>query len=311
MEEKKNTDLDTADSTPVTTDASTTTATPAPTEAVSTETASETTVPAAADVTATAESTTATETPVDATTDAAEAAPNAGAVSPVKQYAIAAIVIALMGGGLVFALEQQGRIDTGIFSFLTERSAGPVARVNGVAISSEQYEQNRNQILMSAQQQGIDVADPTVQAEIQTQAIDVLINTELLRQAAGEAGITADEAAIEARYQEIIANIGGEETLRGRMAELGISDESLRSDIEGELLVQSLLEGAVDTDSIEVTEDEIVELYEQAGGAEAGLPPLDDVRAEIESQIRLTEEQTLISEYIDGLRTEADIEILI
>lgn len=229
-----------------------------------------------------------------------------------KQYGIALAIVVLFGVGLVYALEQQNRIDTNFFGWVQSSEEGaPVATVNGVEITRAEFDQNRNQVIMSAQQQGADVSDPEVLAEIDGQAIEVLVNTQLLRQAATEAGIVVNEEDVDARYQEIVESVGGEETLMTRMTELGITPASLRNDIEGELLVQTLVDSEVDVSSIEITEEEIVSFYEgvDLGGAE--LPPLEEVRSEIEQQLRATQEQALIAEYIETLRAAADIEILI
>lgn len=304
MEEKKTTDTETTNSTPDTTGERATETSSAPSDSATTTT---THSPAAEAAPVTAEP--AAETaPVAAEPAAAPAA----STNSMKQYGIALAIVAVFGVGLVFALEQQGRIDTNYFGWLQSSTQGqPVATVNGVEISGAEFAQNREQVIISAQQQGVDVEDPQVLEEIEAQALEVLINTQLLRQAATDAGIVISEDEIEARYQEIVESVGGEETLTSRMGELGITPDSLRNDIEGELLVQALIEAEVDTSSIEVSEEEVVAFYEQAGGQGAELPPLEEVRGEIEQQIRGSQEQELVGEYIESLRSAAEIEILI
>jgi len=258
----------------------------------------------------------AVATKVDTSTPASpvagSATPAVASRSGIRQYVIAVAVVAVFGVGLVFALEQQGRIDTNLFGWIqSSEQTGPVAIVNGVEISGAEFTQNRNQIIVSAQQQGVDINDPVIAQDIDTQALEVLVNTQLLRQAATASGITVSEEDIDARYQEIVESVGGEETLTNRMIELGITPATLRDDIADELLIQFLIETELDTSNIAVSDTEVDQFYEQAGGTEAGLPPLADIRAEIEQQIRAAQEQSLVAEYINTLREAAEIEILI
>lgn len=240
-------------------------------------------------------------------------APVVAAGLPLKQYALATALIIVIGGLLVFGLERQGRIDTNIFdkviSLVTPLPAAAI--VNGTRIDMVAYEKNKQQIIASAEQQGLDITEESIVSEINTQAIDVLVNTELLRQNAVAAGVTVTAEQVEARYQEVLTQVGSAEALATRMTELGLDEASLRKDIEGEILIQSYLETAVDTTAVVVDDAKIQAVYDQAGGAEAGLPPMADVRAEIEKQVRFSEEQELVNAFIKSLRDKATIEVLI
>jgi len=229
------------------------------------------------------------------------------------QYGIAFLIVLAMGIGLWYALEQQGRVQTGVFDSI-EALISPepaVAKVNGERITVAMVEKNKQQLTMAAVNQGLDPSTPEVAAEIQAQAVDLLINTELLRQAANAAGITVTAEESATRYNEIVTQLGGEEALTARMAELGITPESLQSDIEGELTIQKYLETAVDTSSITITEEAIVAFYEQVGGgSNPEFPPLEDVREQIEFELRNQQEQQLISDHIGTLKEGAVIEML-
>jgi peptidyl-prolyl cis-trans isomerase SurA len=135
----------------------------------------------------------------------------------------------------------------------------------------------------------------------------VLVNTELLRQAAAAAGIAVTPEQIDARYAEIMTGLGGEAQLQTKMAELGITPESLRTDIEGEILIQTHLTAAVDVSTIVIDPKEVLAVYEQANTAEAKLPPFEQVKPDIESQLRFTKEQELVNAYIQSLRDTAEI----
>jgi len=232
---------------------------------------------------------------------------------PLKQYAIATVMIAIIGMVLWYGLEKQERVKTGVFDKIEGlvKTTKPVATVNGVKISKEQYEKNREQIIASAKQQGLDVSDTKVQSEIDTQAIDVLVNTELLRQAAKTAGVVVTPEQIESRYQEIVTSVGGVDELAQKMTELNVDENSLRSDIEGEILIKTYLADAVDISSIKIEESEIKTAYENASSTGSNLPPLEEVAPQIEAQLKAVKEQDLIKIFIDNLKEKAEIEITI
>lgn len=228
----------------------------------------------------------------------------------VKQYAIAGVIVLLMGVGLWYVLEAQGRVNTGVFATVNEliKPTPAAAVLNGVKIPMNTYEKNRSQIEKNAEAQGLKVDDEAVKTEITKQAIDVLVNTELLKQAAAKENITATQEQIDARYQEIITSLGGEEALKAKMSELGITEESLQSDIKGEIIIQAYLSQAVDVSKIVIEEADIKKVYDQANTPGAKLPPLAEVKAEIETQLKSTKEQELVNAHIEMLRADAKIE---
>ncbi len=228
-----------------------------------------------------------------------------------RAYVGMVAVILVIGTGLLFLLEKEGRINTGLFSgVIGKMEAGQsAATVNGVKISKEEFDSSLKQLSEMSTAEGIDVTQPDVVAGLRSQAIETLINGELLRQTAIDQGVTVSPDEIEKRFTEIKDGIGGAETLAAKMAEFGVTEESLRRDIENEFLIQGLFDKAIDSDGIDVTEEEIGTLYAEAGGEGAGLPPLSEVREQIVAQIRFDKEQVLINSYIQGLRTASEVEI--
>ena len=232
------------------------------------------------------------------------------------QYGIATVVVLIMGAGLTYALEQQGRIHTGIFDKISSivNPAPAAAIVNGTKISKADYDKNLTQLQTTAKTQGADTASEAVQTEIKKQAIDVLVNTELLRQEARKEGADVTEEQIEARYQEIIKSIGGEDKLKEKMTELNITEPALRKDIEGEILIQGHLSKAVDTSKITVSEKDLNDAYAQIKATQATgvtVPPLTEIKAQLEAQLKTNKEQELVNAYITKIREGAKIEILI
>jgi hypothetical protein len=231
-----------------------------------------------------------------------------------KKYTVATLVLVLLAlVALMYALEEKGKLNTGLFDGVQKQVSKhtAAATVNNAKISNYDLSMSVTQLTSGAAAQGADVADPAVQTEIKTQALEMLINTELLKQEAANRGISVSEEDVNTRLETLKTDVGGEEVLNERMAEFGINKKTLLRDIKNELTIQKLLDEVFKEKSVAVTEEEIVAFYDQAGGAEAGLPGLDEVRTQIETQLKATKEQGVVTAYIEELRGKATIETLI
>ncbi|MCA9359145.1 SurA N-terminal domain-containing protein [Candidatus Kaiserbacteria bacterium] len=226
-------------------------------------------------------------------------------------YITAVVVVVLILAGALFMMEKQGRSSTKIFSSIIEKQEATkvVAVVNGEEIVNSELETSIKQFSQAATAQGVDPTSPDIQTEIRNQSLEVLVNTELLKQAAAEKGIEISEDDVSERLTAISTEIGGEEVLAERMAALGIDEEKLHEDIKSELMIQQLLDSVFAEAEIAITEEEVNSVYENAGGAAAGLPALEEVRAQIEEQIRTSKEQEVVDAYLKELREGAEVVI--
>jgi hypothetical protein len=231
--------------------------------------------------------------------------------TPIVGFTAAILVAVVIIVGVLYVLEKEGRSSTTLFSSIigSQQVGAVVAAVNGEEITAGKLSSSIQQFNQVAVSQGIDITNPEAQQNIRSQALDVLINTTLMKQAARDRGITVSEDDVSARIGVIREDLGGEEVLAERMEVLGIGQEQLVSDINDELLIERLLEQIFSETDVAVSDEEVVAVYEGAGGAEAGLPPLEDVRGEIEAQIVSTKEQGAIDGYLTALREGASIEI--
>lgn len=229
-----------------------------------------------------------------------------------KAYIGGVVAILLIFAGLIFALEKEGRISTGIFTDIISKieKNQPVAKVNDVAITKGDYQSSYEQLSSMTAAQGADIADAAVMDSLKTQTIDTLVNAELLRQAAVTESLVVDPTAIDNRYNEIRDSLGGQEVLASRMEQFGVTETALRRDIENEILIQQLFDLKI-FNSIEVTDEEVQTLYDQAVANGNQLPPLEEIKEAAIVDIRNSKADPLINDYIQSLRNEANIEILI
>jgi FKBP-type peptidyl-prolyl cis-trans isomerase (trigger factor) len=202
----------------------------------------------------------------------------------------------------------------GGYYFYTAKMAdgGPVAVVNGFKIAREEFNNSVEMIKQTASLQGANVEDPQVQTVINEQALDILVNNALLIEGAKNSGITVDDARIEEEYEKLLADIGGEEELTARMAEVGLTQEKLRNNIKERILVDSFLEAETDVENVTATEEEVLALYESfTANAEEGVPSIDELRPQVEEQIKAQKQQAIVNDFLMNLRENADIEIKI
>lgn len=231
-----------------------------------------------------------------------------------KKYTVATLALVLVALlALVYALEDKGKLNTGIFDGLQKQVSKntAAAKVNNAKISEYDLEISMTQLATGAAAQGADITDPAVQTEIRIQALDMLVNTELLKQEAAARGIEVTQEEVTTRLEALKTDVGGEEILNQRMSDFGINQKTLLRDIKNELTIQKLLNEVFKEKSVVVTDDEIAEFYDQSGGVKAGLPALEEVKAQIEQQLKATKEQSVVTAYIEELRSKAEIESLI
>lgn len=233
--------------------------------------------------------------------------------SKTGMYVTAIVIVVVTLLVVLFLLEKEGRSSTGIFDsyFAAQESGIVVARVNGEEITGEDLNTSIQQFNQAAVAQGVDTSSPEVAADIRSQALEVLVNTTLLKQAAKEQGIEVSAEAATERLETIQTEIGGEEALQARITELGLTRADLEEDIKEEIVIQTLLDSLFAEAKIDITDEEIQGVYDAAAsGSEAELPPLKDVRDQIEAQIRGTKEQEVIDAYLTTLKTDAEIELI-
>lgn len=279
--------------------------------------------------TAASASETATETtpdPAGATNGTAgDTAANTEKAGGMTGFVVGAIVLALlMIGGVWYFMSgtnvtdqpavaggDAGPTAASILGLDEGEPTDPIVEVNGEVLERAAYNRLRQQLAGQAQQQGMNLSATSTIEQINNQALETLINTELIRQAAVAAGGEVDSAAVDTRFNEIVEQVGGTDALASTLEEIGLTEASLREDVQQEILVQGYIDAELEGEDLTASEEEVTALYEEAGGAEAGLPPLEEVRGQVEQQIEASNRQEAVNAIVDALRESADVEVLI
>ncbi len=188
---------------------------------------------------------------------------------------------------------------------------GTVAIVNGTRIYAEEYNASVEYMMQGATAQGVDTTAEQIQSEIRTQALDVLVNNILIISAAKEAGISITDADVQAKYDALVTELGSKEELEKRMTEMKLTDEKLRSNIKDRMLADAYISTKTTVKDLAVTEEEVNEFIKSISTGETKLPPLEEIRPQIEAQILNQKQQQVVTDLITQLRAEGDIDVRI
>lgn len=183
----------------------------------------------------------------------------------------------------------------------------PVASVNGENISSAAFTNLEAQII---QGQGVDPStiDPATQAMLRDQVLDSAIAQELLTQAVSAAAITIPENALEAQLEQVRSQFPDATQYEAALANEGVTEAELLERFSTDLQTQTYLEQTLDLGSLTVDEAEVTSSYEQIA-AQQEVPPLDEVRGEVEQFALEQKQQALIEQHLTELREAATIEV--
>jgi peptidyl-prolyl cis-trans isomerase SurA len=198
----------------------------------------------------------------------------------------------------------------GFYVYNTQyKNGGVVAVVNGTTIYADTYAENLRLVEESAASQGVDLSTGEAREQIRTQALNNLIENILLTDAAAAAGITVADADVEDIYSQLVEQTGGAEELAARMADIGLTEEKLRSNIRERVLVDKYIESVSDIETVTVTDEEVAAFIEAHVTDDAELPPMEEIRPVIESQILSMKRQEMVQGIIDSLRATAVITV--
>ena len=210
---------------------------------------------------------------------------------------------------LIVAVSLYGVFGTKKADKVAQNSAvSSVATVNGVPITEAAFDAQLALATSTLKSQGTDVISPDKLAQIKTQVLNDLINTEIVNQEISKAGIKATPEQVESQYQVVIQQIGGADKLAAQLATANMSDATLRLNIAKQIAIQAYLLQNIATSSITVSDAEIKKFYDDNTKGQKDVPPLKQLSAQIKQQIINTKQQTLVNDFVASLRAKAKVE---
>lgn len=191
----------------------------------------------------------------------------------------------------------------------------PVALVNGVAISQKSLDIAMSGLSLSDSLSRVDKTDEKVQELMRKQALNSIIDSELIVQKAKEQNITVTQLEIDDEILRLKTEVGGNDSYTVMMNRIGLSEEDMRKDIENQLLISKYDNNIFNKANNLVSETDVRIFYEALRDKyiEQGsiAPDLDIIRAKIVQQIIERKKELRLEAMALELRKSAKIEIYI
>jgi peptidyl-prolyl cis-trans isomerase SurA len=187
-----------------------------------------------------------------------------------------------------------------------------VARVNGEELFGSELKPQIDMLMQQIGSTDISTLDPQVSKQLQTQALDSIINTKLVTQAAKEEGLEATTQDVDNEFNKIVEGVGGMEAAEQRLQELGLTVDEFKATLVNDVLIRKYLEAKNDPAILAVSEEEMKAVYDQAiSSAPENAPPFEEVKFQIEEQLKFQKQQQVLLEILGELRSSANIELLL
>ena len=136
----------------------------------------------------------------------------------------------------------------------------PIAIVNGMAISRSEVDQEMDSLFHKFKDMAFPEKTEEFNSKLWKQALENVINRKLLFQEAERQNIRPEEALIEERIAEIARKFHTRKRFEKQLANLQISEEKLRQEIEHDLKIKILLDRHIPPVE-DVSQEEIEEFY--------------------------------------------------
>jgi len=191
-----------------------------------------------------------------------------------------------------------------------------VATVNGEEITKDDfvqvYQSQFQQMTIQSQQGG----EPVDEAALKEQVANQLVDNELLRQGAQDAGITASDEDIDATLDKIAQQNGlasGDEVV-STLTQQGYPEEQVREDAASQFEITTYLEQEADIkepseEELKAQYDALVEQQAQAGGSAEDLPAFEDVRDQLAQQATTEQQNEAATSLAKTLREAGDVTV--
>ena len=187
-----------------------------------------------------------------------------------------------------------------------------VAKVNGEELFGSELKPQIDILMQQFGSANISTLDPEALSQVQTQALDSIVNTKLVTQAAKAEGLEATKQDIDNEFNKIVEGVGGMETAEKRLKELGLTTDGFKATLVNDVLIRKYLEAKNDPATLAVREEEIKTVYNQVtSSAPDSAPPFEEVRFQIEEQLKFQKQQQILTQTLGELRSVAEVELLI
>lgn len=180
-----------------------------------------------------------------------------------------------------------------------------VVSVNGTELTGAKYNNIYKQFKTMLHMYGQDTSD---QDMLKDETVSILVEQELIRQAAEESGIEVSEEEAQEEMDKIVET-NGEEALTAMLEQYELTEDEFRSQLVDDLTTIEYIENEFD---VEVTAEEVEEQYnliKEQSEEEVG--ELEEHEEMIRQNLSEQKQGEMLENRINELKEKADIETLI
>lgn len=185
---------------------------------------------------------------------------------------------------------------------------GAAARVNGVEIALFRLERHFEDFLKARARNVTTIRNPEVYKRLKREALDQLIDQELLWQEAQRRAITVDAGQVEKARASIAAGFASEQAFERRIREAGFDAASYADYLGRQISIGLVLDELVG--DVSVADEDVDAFMTQNAARFAGLPQPDARRTAEQVLLRMRSDEAARN-VVARLRERAVIEVLL
>ncbi len=233
--------------------------------------------------------------------------PSSGSKSPAIIAGIVIVLALVIGGGILWSDKLQGML-----SGTTGATGSPAG--NGTGGNSDETvavvggtEITRGELERRASQQGLPRGEGTG-AQQQRQILDNMVNEEVLYQHAQDQ-VSVSDSEVQDEMDNFSSRYDSEEALNQALQQQNLTKDDLRQQVRRQLTIQKFVEGYRSDNPVEVSDEEIQEMYDSISSQRNEAPPLSQVRPQLKEQITQQKLQEKLLSFIEELKQNIEVNI--
>lgn len=195
---------------------------------------------------------------------------------------------------------------------IDEPSIDVVATVNGVEIKWDQFKTMVDDMKLYYQQFNLDFDsddNKELLSMLEGEALNILIQEELVYRYALENNYEVSDEEIDKEIELFKSQFDSEEEFLEVLGSNGLTLDTFRVKITRDKVLSDYTKNEMR--DVDVTEEELLSLYEEYKNRLEELPPLEEIRARLEDEINQQKFLERFEELINYLKSKSEIEIFI
>ncbi|ASK61424.1 hypothetical protein CFK37_04160 [Virgibacillus phasianinus] len=182
-----------------------------------------------------------------------------------------------------------------------------VSKINGEEITGKEYNASYAQTKTLMNQYGQDVSDLE---NVKKQALNVIVEQELLKQEAKEQGIEVTDKEVQKQFKTIKEK--NADQFKAVLDQYHLTEATYKDQLAFELTLQKYMKQEIKAE--EITDKEVKEYYsklkEQSKDAKT-IPKLEEVKDQIKGQLKQQKQQQQLQAKVEKLKEDAKIKHMI